>query len=479
MSLSPKLLKSLHNQLYTTVSVKDGDNKRNCDQELVLRKIQLSLCLTDVLSYCKPCIKQVVLLDVSFSILDSGTIATMCQHFHQLRSFYAKSCKLTGSLNNVTWPILLKNLDLSRNKLESCPQGIFQLMHLKLVNLSGNCISSIPLALLKLPNLNQCLFLNNPLKNVPKEVCREGIYKMRSYFSVNVLPSTQYNFMEQDDAPIETLKMLNSRSRSNSNSEYSSNLPLQLLRCYSSIESDYESCLTYSPNSISSNDTEFSDCGSQVSAVSDALEPSSVLNHIPDGYRRSQANKLCEVYLPEDCKEHVKVRVVKDLSMYPELRDNELLVTPVVRVTPHGMKFNSEPAIIVLPHCSKRIKCELTRFIPICSNTAKLQVPLWSKLDSCSCSCLVDDSHVLFSTFHFSLFAVIMILTYPSSSLTVQPRVGGSLLVPELPGFQLNIPNSSVSHLTEPVTIRSTVHFCDRTYNASDTLAPASACIQL
>ena len=484
MSLPSKLHRSLHNQLYARqlLNVGTGKNEEN-NQELVLRQINFAPYLSEILSYCKARLGYITLLDVSCGVLDSSTIATICKHFYQLQTLHAKSCGLCESLDNVKWPDKLQELDLSRNRLSSCPRGIFKLMHLEFINLSGNLISVIPTELLELPQLKKCQFINNPLSNVPKDICREGVVKLRCFFSVEALPMVQS--APYEDKKCKHFGAMSLRRRAHSNSECYPDLRRHLLRCQSSFESDYGSYqASRSPGSTSSNDvdfSEYSDCDSQTSPVSVevcARPQLPVMMYLPAGYKRSHGNNLCQVYLPENYSEEIEVTIVKDLSMYPILRENELLVTPVVRITPHGLKFGSEPAMIVLPHCSRRSGSNLARYVPICSNTSNSQAPDWVQLDSCT-NCIIDDEHVLFSTFHFSLFAVIFILSYPSSSMILHPHMGGTLLVPELPGFQLHVPNNSVSHLNKEVTISSTVHFCDKTYNASDIYAPASACIKL
>jgi len=471
MNLPPKLHRSLHNQLYARVRLDSRTSKEDEKiRGLSLRNVRITTCLADITAYCKSGLEHILLLDISYGILDSCAIETVCMHFYQLQALYAKSCGLSDSLGAIEWPHTLQALDLSRNRLKSCPDGIFKLIHLHSINFSGNAIAFVPAQLLELPNLKKCHFLNNPICNIPKFVCREGVSKMRSFFSIKIPPLEPCSSCKTD----ESKKWISS-------TEICTESKKQALRSHSSFESDYGSGLgSHSTATTMCSDTDFSDGESCFSPESEeALGfPSSILNHLPAGYRKNQGCAFCQVYLPENWTQVIEVSVVKDHSRYPKLQENELLVTPVIKINPHGIKFSTKPAVIILPHCSKRTESDLAKFIPICSNTAEFESPFWRKLEPCS-QCVVDESYVLFSTSHFSLFSVILVLSYPSSSLTVKPNVGGTLFVPELPGFQLHIPNRSVHHLSEPVTITSTVHFCDKTYNASDAQAPASACIKL
>ena len=87
---------------------------------------------------------------------------------------------------------------------------------------------------------------------------------------------------------------------------------------------------------------------------------------LPDSYTKSFSSELCSVYLPRECGAGavvVSAREVRDHSFHPSPRRLsleqqqqcpacELLITPVVEVSPHGLTFPpTGPAIIVLAHC--------------------------------------------------------------------------------------------------------------------------------
>ena len=247
-----------------------------------------------------------------------------------------------------------------------------------------------------------------------------------------------------------------------------------LLCQQSSFDSGYESsqrCRSVSGSSIDTNNSDNSTESTQWAT----FEPF----HLPDGYTPAAKTDLCQVYLPEGCEDQVNIELVKDLSIYPKVDPNELLITPVVQITPHGRRFCSEqPAILVLPHCTKPedggcgLKQEL---IPVYSGSGLHQPTAWDKLDG-ECCCEIFKHHVVFKTTHFSLFAVVSRLPYPSASISIGPDYGGSLTIPDVPGLQVILPPT----LTEETTVTATVYYDDPPYNIeSAEQALASPCIGL
>lgn len=487
MSSPSKLQRCLHNQLEAISPDKtiplDVQADEGGGQQLVLRRLNLTPSLPQVLLHCKGHAMRIMLLDVSYSMLEPCTLNTLCVHLTHLQALHAKSCGFHESLNNVTWPRRLHVLELSRNKLKECPQGIFQLMYLSHLNLSGNLISFVPIELLKIPSLEKCQLLNNPISNVPKEICREGVEKMRCFFAVEPLPMPQEVMTDRGRLRERgNCRRQKHSSYSSSASECHSNLRRRLLSHQGSFESGYESHQRHpSSSSTSSIDidvsSECSECDSYPGSTTEEWRTFHPAD-LPKGYKKVQGSNLCQVYLPEDCSDKIEILEVKDLSMHPRVKNNEFLSTPVVRITPHGLKFSSKPAMITLPHCNKMGHSSALTLVPICSNTGQFQTTDWIPIDPCS-ECVVYEDCILFSSSHFSLFAVISSLPYPSTSMTLQPNVGGSLVVPELPGFRLHIPEMSVSELQQEVRVSCTVHYCDKSFNASDVYAPASACIKL
>jgi hypothetical protein len=486
--MASKLKRSIHNQLTPspTTSRRLGScTEEKPSKELILRKLDLPPLLSDVLKQCRPHGLLITTLDISFSIASLHTLNFLCQDLVNLETIYAKSCGLCNTVTSVRWPRKLQDLDLSRNDFEECPSGITKLMYLTKLNLSGNRIGCIPIALLRIPCLKKCLLLSNPIRNIPKHICREGVEKMRMFLEVKPLPMP-LDVSREDTACSGSVegpsRNVSTRKRSRvSSSTSNSDLRRFVLENQGSFESGYESTPRYpscsSEDSGASTDAESSET-SDVECTVATTWPPFHSNEIPNGYVETVKSPLCQVYLPEDCAVTVDIHEERDLSLHPHLSDNELLITPVVRITPHGMRFEGQPAIIVLPHCTMSSNSRTMTLVPLCSDTKLYQTPEWASLESDSNSkCEIFEDRVMFETFHFSLFALAARYPYPSSSIELRSGVGGDLLVPELPGFRIHIPSNSVNLSIGSVCIRSTVYYCDKSYRVSNSLTPASACI--
>ena len=418
-------------------------------------------------------------LDCHFSILNKASVSTFCQCLVNLEELKLVDCRLKELDPTTSWPIRLRCIDFSRNQLTKCPQGLASLVYLTTLNLSGNLIQQLDPALLRLPLLEKLYLVQNPVQNIPKCVCREGVGRMREYFKVEPLPPPKpYPPLSNSSL----IRLPNSRKTLSSVCDFEKchDLRRLLLRQRGSFDSDYESTRRCRSTSNSSIDT----CDSNNSAgqiqcpLSEHFQP-------PSGYSPAAATNLCQIYLPEGCEDNICVELVKDLSLYPKLESNELLVTPVVQITPHGRRFSAEqPAIIWLPHCTKSdvvigdghdvmFKQEL---VPVCSDSGPHQPTTWGKLGSEHC-CEMFLDHVIFRTTHFSLFAVVSVLPYPSASISVGPNYGGTLTVAELPGFEVNLPPSSSA---EGLTVTATVYYDDAPYNIeSNDRTLASPCVGL
>ena len=471
---SRRIQKSIYNQLQvSSPSAHLSPDLNNKSLNLRGTNFILAPALSEVLAQSKPHASQISQLDISYSMANGSTINSLCRHFVNLKILHAKSCGLKMS-DDISWPKYLTDLDLSRNKLEACPEGITRLMYLTYLNLSGNVIHNIPSALLQIPSLKQCLLLNNPLMNIPKEICREGVGRMRSYLNVEPLPMP--HTLEENRRP----RIKRTSSISVSSLENCGDLRRYILSHQGSVESGYESNRrTISSGSTSSmpTDIEFSETSDTESEFGSAeFVPWRKFNpdEVPNGYTEQKSTQLFKVYIPDNCVSDIEICEVKDISLHPILKDNELLVTPVIRVTPHGLTFPSKPAIIVLSHCAKNNHSIAMNLIPMCSNTKQYQTTKWLPLNP---KCEIFEDRIMFSTHHFSLFAGIISYPYPSASCTVQPNMSADLSIPELPGFNLHIPSGSIGNQGGAVDIKGTAYYCDRSYRVSNDNAPASACI--
>ena len=87
----------------------------------------------------------------------------------------------------------------------------------------------------------------------------------------------------------------------------------------------------------------------------------------------------------------------------------------------------------------------------------------WKELASHGCEMLKD--RVVFKTTHFSYFVVIARFPLPSARVTIEPGMNqpAEIKIPELPGFKVEIPPTSIRSTTE---ITATIHYDDyKLYN--------------
>lgn len=203
-----------------------------------------------------------------------------------------------------------------------------------------------------------------------------------------------------------------------------------------------------------------------------------------EGYILTGCNSLCLVYLPDRCTQDICVVTITDCMLHPRLEGNEVLLTPVVCITPHGMCFSSEKSAIIelmktvefnKHSASQKHKQEL---VPLFSSSLPLE---WKELELQDCKLL--DDRVVFKTTHFSYFAVIARFPLPLASVSVMPDDSHDskpveLIVSELPGFKVEIPPTSVQSITE---ITATVYYDDPELYGNDDLhhTLATACVVL
>ena len=444
-SPSKKLQRSVHNQ--TSPSLKSKHT-------LKLRRYSLVDPLTTlaIIDQCGSQSNYITHLDISYSITSSTTLKHLCSGLCEIQTLIAVECSLSYIDEDTPWPAYLQSIDFSRNRLTSLPQSLSCLLELTELNLSGNLITELDSKLLALPKLQKIHLLNNPIQNVPKSICREGVKHLREYF--HVIPPR-----------------LPSPEKMYELGEKHMDLRRYALHNQGSVDSGYESHRKVSCCSTSLSS--FSDIESI-----DSLEeewPQFEPDTLPDGYNKKVLSSFCQVHLPDGCDFEITVEIVKDISLHPKTKPNELLISPVVQISPHGAQFSeSKPAIVILNHCTKPTTTSQTNILPLCSNTELDQCPHWEKLSTENPPKIFQDC-IMFSTTHFSLFAVIASIPYPSKSIIVSPEEQSLLVMQELPGFRIHIPQDSVP---TPVTMNATVYFSDPPY-AIESLdsGAASACI--
>ena len=185
---------------------------------------------------------------------------------------------------------------------------------------------------------------------------------------------------------------------------------------------------------------------------------------VPAGYQHIPGTSLSQVYLPEEVSEDVQLQLLKDYD--PTVKANELLLTPVVSVSPQGLTFSpTKPAIIVLPKVVE--PDDNHKLIPVYSATEPSQIPSWSEpTESTHCEMLAN--HIVLKTTSLGLFAVLARFPYPSSSISINPDTNQELSVPELKGFKVELPSHSLPRAKAVEEIKATVYYSDHQSQSED-----------
>ena len=212
------------------------------------------------------------------------------------------------------------------------------------------------------------------------------------------------------------------------------------------------------------------------------------LPEIPkEGYTCVAQSSLCRVYLPQGINENLSLEILADTNLHPKLASNEIQITPVVCITCDNPSLSLEkPAIIELVKTIQLSDKEANnKVIPLYANSQSSQ---WKEVGS-ECNCNVLNDRISLEVTHFSLYAVISRKPCPSSTVKVQPSADipapdhtstpTELTIPELPGFKVQIPPSSVNADRE-IDITATVLYDNPAVCSEDDRSRlASSCIEL
>ena len=206
-----------------------------------------------------------------------------------------------------------------------------------------------------------------------------------------------------------------------------------------------------------------------------------------EGYICVAQSSLCRVYLPQGINENLSLETLADTNLHPKLASNEIQITPVVRITSDSPSLSLEkPAIIELLKTIQLSDKEANnKVIPLYANSQSLE---WKEVGS-ECNCKVLNDRISLEVTHFSLYAVISRKPCPSSTVKVQPSADipapdqlstpTELTIPELPGFKVQIPPSSVNADRE-IDITATVLYDNPAVCSEDDRSRlASSCIEL
>ena len=430
--LGESLRRSIHNQLVHQLATSSDP-----EVTLELRNTDLLSFLPVVLQYCRPYKTFLCMLDLSYCRLNENTIFELCQVSEaSLRTLRLTACHVNDLHPTFVWPKRLEELDLARNELTRFPPRLMSLKHLRTLNLSGNRISEFDKDVLTLPHLFKLQLIRNPIVNVPASVRLGHVTDMRAYFGMDRLV-------------------------------------------------DADTCLDPSPHVICDHPARHSE--SESGYDSDAVSRRSVSEvwppcAIPSGYAPFHICSDCSLCFPTNHFPPTSIKctidIVNDISLHPPRKTREVLITPVVRVTPHGLTFPPDsPAILSLPHCLPDGSCLEPYLMPVCSNTGPHQPASWEPLPLLAQRL---HNHIIVPTSHFSMFAVLLLPPpYPTAQTTFYPEEGGTLQTPELPGFVVRFPPHALSSATK---VQATVYYADEPYHTledEDAAPLASACVGL
>lgn len=178
------------------------------------------------------------------------------------------------------------------------------------------------------------------------------------------------------------------------------------------------------------------------------------------------------LYAPEGFSEEISIETIVDPQLHPKLQANEIKLTPVIRILPQ--QIADEVIIELMKTIEPNRENTKIELVPLYSLSHPLE---WKKLPSHDCEMFED--RVTFKTDQFGYFTVIAQFSLPTNSVTVKPSLDqpAQLTIPELPGFKLEIPPTSVQSNTDFV---ATVHYNDPSmYDDLSNHSSASVCVVL
>ena len=203
-----------------------------------------------------------------------------------------------------------------------------------------------------------------------------------------------------------------------------------------------------------------------------------------EGYVCKAQNSVCLLYLPQEISKTVLIETITDTSVRPKLASYEILITPIVRISCEKSSSLEKPAIIELVKTLQLADEETNnKVIPLCASSDSSE---WRESGS---ECRVLKNHISFQVTHFSLYAVISRKRYPSSTVRVKPSTdilaphhsstSTELAIPELPGFKVQIPPSSINANRETDITATVLYDSPVVCSEDDRSRLASSCIEL
>ncbi len=198
------------------------------------------------------------------------------------------------------------------------------------------------------------------------------------------------------------------------------------------------------------------------------------LSEIPkDGYVCLKCAPYCLVYLPSDGpgirSTVTSVEAIRNVAYHPNYRTNEILITPVVRISRRTTLTLKNPAIIELIRRIHPISDDDEQIVPM-FNVNPEKFSEWKKLPIDKYEVLED--RIAFKSTRFGLFAAVIKFQYPSATNSQNPRKIAIPVVPPL-NFEVNIPPQVNEEIKATLYFDST-HMCKE----SDPLATTSFTIE-
>ena len=195
-----------------------------------------------------------------------------------------------------------------------------------------------------------------------------------------------------------------------------------------------------------------------------------------EGYICAAHSAVGFVYIPATTNfTNFEIKSINNVNMYPKTTANEVILTPVVSITPgNDILPTSKPVVIELMKTAQLLDSGDRNFVTMFNSNNRSS---WRELSK---DCDVLDDRIRFKTTHFSYFTVIVRFSPPTASIKVNPNVSDTesqvvqLTVPELPRFQVQIPSKSVQSATE---VKATLYYDDSQVCNNQLLA--SACVML
>ena len=197
-----------------------------------------------------------------------------------------------------------------------------------------------------------------------------------------------------------------------------------------------------------------------------------------EGYMCVAYSAVGLIYLPAaNNLINFEIQSISNATMFPQTTSNEIILTPVVSITPSSNISPTNKSVIELMKTVQLLDIGNRNCVTMFTEESS-----WKELDEEQCDELSDRIRFKTTLLNSSYFVAIARYSPPTASIKIDPNVTDTesqvqLTVPELPGFQVEIPPKSVQTATE---VKATLFFNDsRECKGSSNQPLASACVLL